>query len=129
MKRTPTIEEEARDYKIYLSLLRRWGIEYPVKDEKREELERLIADEYKLIIAKSSALPSQHRRVICRIVEMHEARKAEPTAEPLPEVCTKIDCDGYTTAEPNHCHFCEQFAEDCMEGNFEMYIKREENPA
>ena len=76
-----TIQDEARDYKVYLSFLRFVGIPYPVPEDRRQELEKIIFEEYKLIQAKESDMPAQFRRVIKRIVEMHESRKAAEDAK------------------------------------------------
>ena len=69
-----TLERAAKDYKAYLSLLKIFGIPYPVPEERRAKLDARIAEEAERVKAKVSRLPARCRRVLRQLVELAEER-------------------------------------------------------
>ena len=69
-----TLERAAKDYKAYLSLLKIFGIPYPVPEDRRAELDRRIAEEVERVKAKTSRLPARCRRVLLQLAELAEDR-------------------------------------------------------
>ena len=65
-----TFDEEVKDFKIYISILTFWKIAYPVWEEKRASLDKLMEKEYARILKGKSLLSAAQRRVVCRIADM-----------------------------------------------------------